>query len=195
MGVGPDEGDGGAPRYEISFLWHLAVWGAIHPMAYFLQWFNENGYDLMAMVDAWHANAASSGLVWDLTIAAVALTVWVIWESRAAAGLWIGLFGDSGDLLYRGELWLPLYLFLRMGAALIAKPERVCYDAPKLKGEGHGSFYLSRWAVACRGCPRGRDCRAGGHAVLLLFHGHADPAFPAVRRGAWRAPTIWCAMR
>jgi len=30
----------------------LAVWGAIHPMAYFLQWFNENGFDLMAMVDA-----------------------------------------------------------------------------------------------------------------------------------------------
>ena len=39
----------------------LAVWGSIHPMAYFLQWFNENGYSLMAMVDAWHANAATSG--------------------------------------------------------------------------------------------------------------------------------------
>ena len=59
----------------------LAVWGAIHPMYYFVQWFQANGYDIMAMVDAWHANAASSGLVWDLTIAAIALTVWVIYET------------------------------------------------------------------------------------------------------------------
>ena len=26
----------------------LAVWGSIHPMYYFISWFNENGYDLMA---------------------------------------------------------------------------------------------------------------------------------------------------
>ena len=51
----------------------LAIWGAIHPMYYFLQWFGENGFDLFAMADAWHANAASSGLVWDLTIAAIIL--------------------------------------------------------------------------------------------------------------------------
>ena len=62
----------------------LAVWGAIHPMYYFVSWFNDNGYDLMAMVDAWHVNAASSGLVWDLTIAAVALTIWVIVETSMA---------------------------------------------------------------------------------------------------------------
>ena len=28
----------------------LAIWGAIHPMVYFLQWFGENGFDLMAEV-------------------------------------------------------------------------------------------------------------------------------------------------
>ena len=32
----------------------IAIWGAIHPMYYFLQWFGKNGYDIMAMVDAWH---------------------------------------------------------------------------------------------------------------------------------------------
>ena len=38
----------------------LALWGAIHPMYYFLSWFVANGFDLMAMVDAWHVNAASA---------------------------------------------------------------------------------------------------------------------------------------
>ena len=49
----------------------LAIWGAIHPMYWFITWFQENGWSIMAMVDAWHVNAATSGLVWDLTIAAV----------------------------------------------------------------------------------------------------------------------------
>ncbi len=90
----------------------LAVWGAIHPMAYFLQWFNENGFDLMAMVDAWHANAASSGLVWDLTIAAVALTVWVIWESVQRRA-WIGLWAIPATFCIGVSCGLPLYLYLR----------------------------------------------------------------------------------
>jgi len=59
----------------------LAIWGAIHPMYYFVAWFQTNGWNIMAMVDAWHANDAASGLVWDLTIAAIALTIWVIYEA------------------------------------------------------------------------------------------------------------------
>jgi hypothetical protein len=82
-------------------------------MAYFLQWFNENGYDLMAMVDAWHVNAASSGLVWDLTIAAVALTVWVIWESVQRRA-WIGFLAIPATFCIGVSCGLPLYLFLRM---------------------------------------------------------------------------------
>ena len=68
----------------------MAVWGTIHPMSYFIAWFNENGYSIMAMVDAWHVNDATSGLVWDLTVAAVALTVWVIYEC-VTRKLWLGL--------------------------------------------------------------------------------------------------------
>ena len=30
----------------------LAIWGAVHPMAYFLSWFNEFGYALGPMIDA-----------------------------------------------------------------------------------------------------------------------------------------------
>ena len=59
----------------------LAIWGAIHPMYYFITWFQAEGWDIMAMVDAWHVNAATSGLVWDLTIAAISLTIWVLMEA------------------------------------------------------------------------------------------------------------------
>lgn len=90
----------------------LAVWGAIHPMYWFITWFNENGYDLGAMVDAWHANAASSGLVWDLTIAATALTVWIIAETRVLKN-WLALIAIPATFCIGVSCGLPLYLFLR----------------------------------------------------------------------------------
>ena len=90
----------------------LAVWGAIHPMSYFIAWFNANGYDLMAIVDAWHANAASSGLVWDLTIAAVTLTIWVLVETIRTR-LWLGLIAIPASFFIGVSCGLPLYLFLR----------------------------------------------------------------------------------
>jgi len=66
----------------------------------------------MGMVDAWHANAASSGLVWDLTIAAVALTVWVIVEVVKHRH-WLGLIAIPATFCIGVSCGLPLYLFLR----------------------------------------------------------------------------------
>ena len=90
----------------------LAVWGAVHPMYYFIQWFSENGWSLMAIVDAWHANAASSGLVWDLTIAAIALTVWIVAETIKTKN-WIALIAIPATFGIGVSCGLPLYLFLR----------------------------------------------------------------------------------
>jgi hypothetical protein len=90
----------------------LALWGAVHPMYYFLHWFGANGFDLMGMVDAWHANAAASGLVWDLTIAAIALTVFVVSESVARRD-WAGLLAIPATFCIGVSCGLPLYLFLR----------------------------------------------------------------------------------
>ncbi len=90
----------------------LAIWGAIHPMSYFISGFNENGYDIMAMVDAWHVNAATSGLVWDLTIAAFALTIWVIAESIQTRR-WLGFMAIPATFCIGVSCGLPLYLFLR----------------------------------------------------------------------------------
>ena len=90
----------------------LAVWGAIHPMYYFFQWFGENGFDLIGMVNAWHANSASSGLVWDLTIAATALTVWIVAEVRVRRN-WLALIAIPATFCIGVSCGLPLYLFLR----------------------------------------------------------------------------------
>ena len=90
----------------------LAVWGAIHPMFYFVQWFTSNGFDIMGMVDAWHINAATSGLVWDLTIAFIALTVWIVAEVAVRRN-WIALIAIPATICIGVSCGLPLYLFLR----------------------------------------------------------------------------------
>ncbi|EPX76985.1 DUF2834 domain-containing protein [Litoreibacter arenae] len=90
----------------------LAIWGAIHPMYYFMQWFSEFGFTLTGMVDAWHANAASSGLVWDLTIAAITLTVWIIAEVAVRRN-WSALVAIPATFCIGVSCGLPLYLFLR----------------------------------------------------------------------------------
>ena len=90
----------------------LAIWGAIHPMYYFVQWFQETGWDIWAMVDAWHVNAASSGLVRDLTIAAIALTVWIIVEVATRRN-WGALVAIPATFCIGVSCGLPLYLFLR----------------------------------------------------------------------------------
>ena len=84
----------------------------MHPMYWFLAWFRENGYSLGLMVDAWHANAASSGLVWDLTIAAIALTLWICAEVRVRRN-WIALLAIPATFCIGVSCGLPLYLFLR----------------------------------------------------------------------------------
>ena len=90
----------------------LAVWGAIHPMTYFIRWFTAEGWSLSRMVDAWHANDASSGLVWDLTIAAIALTVFVIAETIRSRD-WLRLVAIPATFGIGVSCGLPLYLFLR----------------------------------------------------------------------------------
>lgn len=91
----------------------LAVWGTLHPMYYFVTWFQANGVDMMAMVDAWHANTAASGLVWDLTIAAVALTVWVVVEAIQSRQ-WMRLVAIPATFCIGVSCGLPLYLFIRI---------------------------------------------------------------------------------
>jgi hypothetical protein len=90
----------------------LAIWGAVHPMSWFVAWFNENGWSISGMIDAWHVNAATTGLTWDLTIAAIALTIWAIAETRVRKN-WSALWCIPATFLIGVSCGLPLYLFLR----------------------------------------------------------------------------------
>lgn len=90
----------------------LAAWGAVHPMYYFVQWFQENGWDIMAMVEAWHANTATTGLVWDLTIAAVALTLWILSEVPRSRN-YLSLLAIPATFCIGVSCGLPLYLYFR----------------------------------------------------------------------------------
>ncbi len=94
----------------------LALWGTIHPMRYFIAWFQENGWSMTEMIAAWHVNDATSGLVWDLTIAAVTLTIWVIVDTIKTRH-WRQLLAIPATFLIGVSCGLPLYLFLRSGRA------------------------------------------------------------------------------
>ncbi|MGY3439085.1 MULTISPECIES: DUF2834 domain-containing protein [unclassified Marinovum] len=90
----------------------LALWGTVHPMAYFGQWLWANGWQLSGLIDAWHVNAATQGLVWDLTIAALALTLWIGAEVAVRRN-WLALIAIPATFLIGLSCGLPLYLFLR----------------------------------------------------------------------------------
>lgn len=104
----------------------LAIWGAIHPMSYFIAWFQAEGFSLTRMVDAWHANAASSGLVWDLTIAAVSLTIWILYEVYKTKNK-LSLIAIPATFLIGVSCGLPLYLFLR-GRVVFTRDKHIIRD-------------------------------------------------------------------
>jgi hypothetical protein len=102
----------------LRWLWlGLAAWGAVHPWLWFMRWFHENDGGLSGMIAAWHANAATSGLTWDLTVAAVALTCFVLAETWVRKN-WSALLAIPATFLIGVGCGLPLYFFLR------AKPVR-----------------------------------------------------------------------
>lgn len=90
----------------------LAVWGSIHPMYYFVRYMRENEGGLGGLIDAWYVNDSTHGLVWDLTIAAVALTLWIIVEVVTRRD-WLGLIAIPATFCIGVSCGLPLYLFLR----------------------------------------------------------------------------------
>jgi hypothetical protein len=90
----------------------LAVWGAIHPMYWFVTYMRETGTGLGGLIDAWYVNASTTGLTWDLTIAAIALTVWVLAETISRKA-WLGLMAIPATFCIGVSCGLPVYLFLR----------------------------------------------------------------------------------
>ena len=90
----------------------LAIWGAIHPMYWFVTHMRETGTGLSGLIDAWYVNASTTGLTWDLIIAAISLTVFILAEVAVRRN-WIGLIAIPATFCIGVSCGLPLYLFLR----------------------------------------------------------------------------------
>lgn len=90
----------------------LAIWGAIHPMYYFMKWQIANDWDWGGMIDAWYVNDSATGLTWDLTIAAITLTIWIVSETWVRKN-WLALLAVPATFGIGLSCGLPLYLFLR----------------------------------------------------------------------------------
>jgi Terpene cyclase DEP1 len=90
----------------------LAIWGAIHPMYWFVTHMRDTGTGLSGLIDAWYVNASTTGLTWDLTIAAITLTVWIIAETTVRKN-WLVLIAIPATFGIGVSCGLPLYLFLR----------------------------------------------------------------------------------
>ena len=90
----------------------LAVVGAILPMYYFVSWFQANAWSLGDMVEAWNVNDAATGLVWDLTVSAVVLTVWALAETLSNRRC-LNLLAIPATFCIGVSCGFPLYLWLR----------------------------------------------------------------------------------
>ena len=90
----------------------LAVLGAIVPSLYFIAWFQEFGWSMGPLFDAWRANAATKGMGMDLLIGGVTLTTWIIVETWVRKN-WSALWAIPATFLIGVSCGLPLYLFLR----------------------------------------------------------------------------------
>lgn len=90
----------------------LAVWGATHPMYWFVTYMVDTGTGLSGLIDAWHVNASTTGLTWDLIIAAITLTVWIVAETAVRRN-WVALVAIPATFCIGVSCGLPLYLLLR----------------------------------------------------------------------------------
>jgi hypothetical protein len=98
---------------SLRYLWlALALWGAIHPMYWFVTYLSANAWSFGALIDAWYVNASTTGLVWDLTITAITLTLWIIAEVAVRRN-WIALVAIPAIFCIGVSCGLPLYLYFR----------------------------------------------------------------------------------
>ena len=91
----------------------LAILGGIKPMMHFLAWFNEFGYSWGGIVSAWTVNEAARGLMWDLTISAFVLIIWIASEIVPRRDWWVFIVCFIATFGVGVSCGLPLYLFLR----------------------------------------------------------------------------------
>jgi hypothetical protein len=105
---------------------------------------------LGGLIDAWYVNASTTGLTWDLTIAAIALTVWILAEAISRRAWW-HLVAIPATFCIGVSCGLPLYLFLRSGRP--NRIERVPRAAFCLAALRKRARRLGHWGASCPQTP------------------------------------------
>jgi len=90
----------------------LAIIGAIVPMMTYLAWMQQTGGGFGDLLVIWKANGATAGLYYDLLIAALTLTLWIVVETYIRKDYWV-LICLPVTYLIGISCALPLFLFLR----------------------------------------------------------------------------------
>ena len=99
---------------QISWVFlRLAVWSAVHPMYYFTSWMAQNEGGIGALLSAFFSTQASAGLALDLTVAAIALVVWIVFEAFKRRNF-SGLISIPIILCIGLGCGLPFYFFMRL---------------------------------------------------------------------------------
>ena len=90
----------------------LCVAGTVLPLRHLLPWLAASGWDMGAMIDAWQASGPTRGLPADLSVAALTVIVWIVWD-RGQRRERVGIVATPRIFLVGIPLALPLHLFLR----------------------------------------------------------------------------------
>ena len=93
------------------FYLSMSIIGAVVPMVFVLGWLNSGGA-LFGLVAAWSANGASTGLMWDMLISALVLSVFALVECINRRD-YFPLVAVPATFMIGLSCGLPLYLFLR----------------------------------------------------------------------------------
>jgi len=90
----------------------LALLGTIVPMLSYLPWLQAHGGGAFSLVDAWRQNPATTGLFYDVLLAALSLNLWIVAETYVRRDYWV-LITLPVIYLIGVSAALPLFLFLR----------------------------------------------------------------------------------
>ena len=81
-------------------------------MYWFITYMTQSGTGLGGLIEALYVNASTTGLTWDLTIAALTLTVWTLTEALPRRN-YLSLLAIPATFAIGVSCGLPLYLLLR----------------------------------------------------------------------------------
>jgi hypothetical protein len=90
----------------------LAIVGGLLPLYHIALWMWGNGPAPHLLFDAWQVNSATTGLMWDLVISAIALSIWILAETAVRRN-WMALVALPATFLIGVSCGLPLYLYFR----------------------------------------------------------------------------------